>query len=66
MPKQSYKELYKLENREENTEKKWEDNITEWTGEVLSDNLRRAVDRQIRHELVVRCSDAPTVVLTIG
>ena len=27
--------------------KRWEDNITEWTGKVLSDHLRRAEDREM-------------------
>ena len=42
--------------------KRWEDKITEWTGEALSDYLRRAQDWEEWRELDVRCSDAPTVV----
>ena len=33
------------------TERTWEDNITEWPGKALSDNLRWA-DRERWHELV--------------
>ena len=32
--------------------RRWEDNITEWTGKVLSDNLRRAEVRRRWRELV--------------
>lgn len=35
-------------------------------GKALCDNLRRAGDRQMGHELVCRCSDVPTVTSTTG
>ena len=43
-------------------EKEIGENITEWTGKVLSDNLRRAEDREKWCEQVVRCSDAPMII----
>ena len=46
LPKQSYKELTVQGKRKRGRRRKrWED-ITEWTGEVLSDYLR-AEDRQM-------------------
>ena len=32
--------------------RRWEDNVTEWTGKGLSDNLRRAEDRERERERV--------------
>ena len=46
--------------------KRWEDNITEWTGKALSVNLRTADDRKKWRELVARCSDAPMVTPSMG
>ena len=39
--------------------KRWEDNITEWTGMNLSSTLRMAEDREQWRELVARSSTAP-------
>jgi len=39
--------------------KRWEDNITEWTGLKMSDTLRRADDRWEWRKLVARSSVAP-------
>ena len=46
--------------------KRWEDNITEWTGKTVSDNLREAEDRENGESWLPRCSGAPTVAPTTG
>ncbi|KAK3752178.1 hypothetical protein RRG08_059739 [Elysia crispata] len=58
----TYKEPNKEREIEEDRElERWEGNITEWTGQMLSDNLRRTEGTEKWRELVVRYSDGPTV-----
>jgi len=47
--------------------KRWEDNVTEWTGKTLSDNLRKTENRTGWRKLVAKInSGAATVVSTKG
>ena len=46
--------------------RRWEDNITEWTGKTMGDNLRRAEDKNRWRELVFKSCGAPTVAPTTG
>ena len=46
--------------------RRWEDNIREWTGLTLGQATRKAEDRDVWRELIVRKSGAPTVQTTTG
>ena len=55
----SYKEQYKAEGGGADKEKRWEDNISEWTGLALSETTRKAEDHAGWRELVARCVNCP-------
>ena len=46
--------------------KRWEDNISEWTGLALIETMRQAKDREGLHELVARCVNCPSGQATKG